>query len=251
MMTKFKKRFLCFVIALISVIYTVTPMSAIATENYANGGWAIVKDNTSVVNENGVHIGTVYAMEGVTVLSVNGTTAHIEYATSGNPKNGYVSTSSFYQSNLSSTSVAIVKTSCSTYYSPSTALYAGSVNNGELVVVIASNGSWDYIEYNTSKGRKRAYVRSSNLNWYNTTRNIPNFYQVTGHAEPMSVGARTTVYSGPSEKYKDIGYVLPTDKIYFYNAFWVNNGLDAMLYISYPASNNQTKYGYIYVRDFF
>lgn len=249
MATKFTKRFLCLALALVCVLSLIPAIPAMAAENYAGGGWAMMKYDTEVVDENGGHVGTVYALEGVTVLSISGNTAYIQYSTSGNPKKGYVSTSRFYRNEVNTTCVGTVNSSCSTYYSPSTALRAGSVSSGELVAVLASNGTWDYIEYNTTAGRKRAYVQHSKLTLYSNP-GLPNFYQVTGYAEPLGIGVDTTVYGGPSKKYAEIGTASAGDDVVIYERFFVNNGYDAMLYISYPTSNG-TKYGYIYVADYF
>lgn len=249
MAIKFTKRFLCLALALVCVLSLIPAIPAMAAENYASGGWAMVRNNTEVVDENGGHVGTVYALEGVTVLSVSGNTAYIQYSTSGTPKKGFVSTSSFFRDEVNTTCVATVKTSCSTYYSPSTAIYAGSVSSGELVAVLATNGTWDYIEYNTTQGRKRAYVQSSRLTRHSPP-NLPGFFHENAeYTQDMGVLARTTVYGGPSTKYAEIGYVDPGDAIVVYERFGVNHYLDAMLYISYPTSNG-TKYGYIFAADY-
>lgn len=250
MTKKLSIRFLCFVLTLVCVLSLIPSLPAMAAENYATGGWAMVRNNTEVVNENGGHVGTVYSLEGVTVLSISGNTAYIEYATSGTPKKGYVNTSCFYRNEVSTTCVGKANTSCSTYYSPSTALRAGSISSGELVAVLATNGTWDYIEYNTTSGRKRAYVQRSNLTLYSPPR-LPSFYHVNPeYPQNLSVLSRTTVYGGPSKRYAEIGYVDPGDNIVIFERFAVNNGLDAMVHVSYPATGGTTKYGYIYIADY-
>ena len=244
MVKKTSKRFIA--IALVfACILTLIPSST-ATAATDTSGWAMVKSNTTVKNSSGNSIGTVYALEGVTVLSISGDTAKIEYATSSGSKQGYISTSSFYYDNLSTTCVTKVKTSCNTYYAASTNLKAGSLSAGEYVTVLSTNGVYDYVEYNTTKGRKRAYVNKSNLCSYSDA-NIGSFYQDYYLFIPVTVSSRTTVYSGPSKQYATIGYVDPDDTIVYFKDFSVNSSNYKMLYIRYTA-NGHNKYGYIYVK---
>lgn len=246
-MTKsLSKRLLAVALAFVC-IFTIIPSSTVEAANNTSG-WAIVKNNTTVKNSAGNSIGTVYALEGVTVLSISGSKAKIEYSTASGAKQGYISTSSFYYNELSNSCVAKVKTSCSTYYAASTNLKAGSLSAGEYVAVLSSNGVYDYVEYNTTSGRKRAYVAKSNLT-YTTSGTILDHIQNRFTAYSMSVGSKTTVYSGPSKQYASIGYLNAGESCVWFTDFPVNSGDDAMLYIRYTASG-KNKYGYIYVKDF-
>lgn len=251
MTKKIRNRIFCALLAIFSVFTMIPSISAVAAENY-NGGWAMIKNTTTVVNSNGSVVGSVYALEGITVLRVSGNTAYIEYSVSGSPKRGYVNTSNFYREEISNTCVAKVTTSSTTYYSNNTSLAAGSVSAGEYLVVLAKEGSWVYVEYNTSDGkRKRAYMPYANISCYNRPSVFPDFYQTSStYIQHMSVGSQTKVYGGPSRLYAGIGYADPGDDITIYDRWFVNSGNDAMLYVSYPVGS-QIKYGYIFVSDYF
>ena len=247
-MTKSLLKRLLSVALAFAFIFTLLPSFPVEAAT-PKGGWAIVKNKTTVKNSSGNTIGSVYALEGVTVLSVSGNTAKIDYSTSSGAKQGYISTSSFYYDALSSTCAAKVTKSCSTYYAASTNLKAGSLSSGEYVAVLSTNGVYDYVEYNTTSGRKRAYVARTNLN-YITSGTLGDHMQNIYKADSMSVGSKTTVYSGPSKQYTAIGYLNAKESCVWFNYFPVNSGNDAMLYIRYTASGHN-KYGYIYVKDFY
>lgn len=225
---------------LFTFIITLIPFSKTDAAT-TKDGWAMVKSNTKVVNSSGTTVGTVYAYEGVTVLSISGNKAKIEYATSGKPKQGYVNTSCFKYNEVSSTCAATVKTSCSTYYAASTNLKAGSLSAGENVAVLSTNSVYDYVEYNTTSGRKRAYVEKKYLN-YSRDNYLVNFYQNTDLPIDYHTSSTKTVYGGPSKKYSTIGTVYPSDTIVKYRSFNVEG--TTMIYIRYTA-NGHNKYGYI------
>lgn len=89
-LTNIKKRFLALVLSIVSVVSLIPAVSASAAEMYSTGGWAIANEKSTVYDANGKSIGSVYAFEGFTVLEKSGTTLHIEYSTSGDPKEGYL-----------------------------------------------------------------------------------------------------------------------------------------------------------------
>ncbi len=252
-MTKLAKRFLCLGLAIICCLSLIPATLASAADDYSTGGWVMMRDDTEVLNADGSHKGKVYALEGVTLLSTSGSTAHIQYSTSNGAKDGYVSTSSYYDSMLYSSCVAVVKRNSNTYYSPSTELRAGSVNAGEIVAVIASdNSNWYYIEYNTTKGRKRAYIARSNITTYFEPTTLRNFYQVENPngVETIRCGD-TTVFGGPSTQYATIGSLYQGDEAKIYAIFMTKNRYDSMVYISYKTTEGKTKYGYIYIKDYY
>lgn len=232
-------RFLVVILTLVCAIIMIPSLKskAATTQN----GWAMVKSNTKVKDSSGNSIGTVYAYEGVTVLSISGSKAKIEYSTSGKPKQGYVDTSSFCHNEVATTCTATVKKSCSTYYAASTNLKAGSLSAGETVVVLYSNGVYDYVEYNTTSGRKRAYVQQTNLD-YPSKKNMNELPQDTFVGYKHKVNSTQTVYGGPSKQYAVIGSVNSSDNIRVFDIYKVGN--ITMLYIRYTA-NGHNKYGYI------
>lgn len=145
------------------------------------------------------------------------------------------------------TAVGRVTASSSTYYSPSTTHYAGSVSNGEYVAVLARTSSWSYIEYNISGGnRKRAYIPTSSLYCYsNDIRNC--FFQDNIMPSGIDISQERTVYAGPNPAtYPSIGKVTSSDNghVFAYAVFYSNTG-NQMYYIEYPTAKG-VKYGYIY-----
>ncbi len=246
MIKKFTKRILCSLLILLSVLSSFSAVPTMAAENY-NGGWAMVSSNQTVWNNTSSSksaIGTVYAHEGITVLSTSGNTAYIEYSTPNGAKRGYLINPSYYYNETSNTCVARVNSGTNTYYSNSTSsAYAGSVSTGEYVAVLAKEGSWAYVEYNTSLGRKRAYMPFNNLTCYNRPSYFPDFYQSGQEVISVSCSKTTTIYGGPSEQYATIGSVdsndgwMPAYKIYDING-------QTHYYIKYYVGS-QVKYGYL------
>lgn len=246
MFKKIKLRILGIVLAMTSIFTFVLPLNSYAV-NYFDGGWSMMHSTSAVVDDNGNHVGTVYAGEGVTVLFFSGNRAYIEYSASGAPKRGYVNYSSLLYTNTKfpGSCVGEITANSNTYYAPNTSLRAGSVNAGETVSVLARTGYWAYVEYNTSNAmRKRAFMPASNIVFYNAN-SLSGLYQNNGGSN-YPVSSNITVYSGPSNKYPTIGTIFASDngQVRSYGNFMGDNGR-TMLFVSYPASGS-TKYGYIY-----
>lgn len=247
MIRKIKTRILCSILTLISVLTIIPSAPTMAAENYADGGWNQMQSTTTVVDSNGSTVGTVYAGEGVTVLYLSGSKAYIEYSASNTAKRGFVNLSTLrYINKYNQTAVGRVTTSSTTYYSPATTYYAGSVNSGEYVAVLCKSGSWAYVEYNVSGGlRKRAFMPASNIEYYSSDIRSSFYHSTTGLIVPIS--SNVTVYSGPNgSTYSQAGTIYASDngQVYSYATFTDGSGR-SMLYVSYPAGNS-TKYGYIY-----
>lgn len=213
--TTIKKRFWAIVLALVTVLTILPVTKASAAENY-DGGWAFSKANHTVYGSasGGSAIGSI-GREGITVLSRSGSTYYIEYSTLNGPKRGYIINPDLDTSSLSSSCVAKVSTSCTTYYGNSSSLFntAGSVSVGEYVAVIDKMNEWAYIEYNTNSGkRKRGYVLFNNLYCYNRPGYFADFYPATGQKETINTKIQRKVYAGPNESYEEVGYIDDTDK---------------------------------------
>lgn len=169
----------------------------------------------------------------------------VEYSGTSSAKIGYIPSSALLYIREGG-AVAMVNTSSTTYFTPSTTFYAGSVSTGELVAVLAKKNGWAYVEYNVSNGlRKRAYILESNISLCSETALISSrFYQDYLYENiSVSTTSNTTVYSGPSEHYAVIGTIYPSDngsvKKYY---SWSTSG--TWHYVSYPAGGT-VKYGYI------
>lgn len=243
--TKKTKRFFAIALAIVCVFTLCQSFSMKVLASGNTSGWGMIRTNTDVLNASGNKIGTIYKNEGVTVLSdAGGGKYYVEYSTSSGAKRGYITSGSFRYLVTNKASSATVNTSCKTYYAASTNLLAGSLSKGETVAVLCSNGVYDYVEYNTTKGRKRAYVEKKYLNYSSA---LDPLYQEDPQYSPHSnytVPSNQVVYGGPSEQYTSIGSVNKGEVVTVIVNFRATGY--RMYYIKYTASGHN-KYGYIRV----
>lgn len=242
------KRLLAFALIILTVLGMIPVMGASAAESY-DGGWAFSKANHTVYSSatGGSAIGSI-GREGVTVLSKSGSTYYIEYSTSSGAKRGYVrniSSSNFDLSSLSSSCVAKVTTGYSLYYGPNTSTYAatgGSVGAGEYVAVIAKEGSWAYVEYNSASGRKRGYMPYANLACYNRPATFADFYMSnSAHSQQIPSGMKKDIYFGPNDNgsYGYVGYVDHSDSpVKEYYHYYYGNG-ETFHYVEYTVGGKK------------
>lgn len=220
----FKIRFMAFLLSVVSLVTAIPFGATVASAaEYYDGGWALALHDQEVFNEQActTHKGTVYLLEAVTVLKITGNVAKIEYSTSGGPKQGYVPVSSLYTDLVDNTCVADVTTSTNVYYGNSSSNYTscGSVSAGERVVVLAKNGNWVYIEYNTTQGRKRGYVLYNKLSCHNRPSYFPDLYTYDTSDDFQTYGAAGwKIFSGPSERYTQVGVIPSTG---YYSCYYV------------------------------
>lgn len=254
-MKSIKKKIITFVLSIATLI-TALPLGssvAFAADNY-DGGWALVRNSNGqeVFNESSLktHKGTVYAAEGVTVLKVSGNSAEIQYSTSGGPKKGFVPVSSLYTNLLAKTCVAKVSNSSKIYYGRSSSYSTcGSVSAGELVAILAKNGSWVYVEYNTTSGRKRGYMLYSNLSCYNRPGSFPDLYTYNN----KGIGTHhythgSKIYSGPSYQYTTVTTLKQTVDLVYYGSYSnpaFASGSVEYEYVEYVDSDGIRKSGFI------
>lgn len=190
--------------------------------------------------------GTIYKHEGFTILENTGSYMHVQYSTSGAAKDGYIfDLGSVYV--WPNSCLARITTSANVYYGQSEYIYerVGSVTAGEYVVVLARQFDWDYIEYNTSSGRKRGYIRNANLTRLNTPaveQDLPcNIYYPD---QVVNVSGNTTVYAGPTNIYYAVGSVGTSDNpLNYCNSFTVMGS--RYVYVEYSVSSGKLKSGYI------
>lgn len=166
-------------------------------------------------------VGTLYKHEGCTMIfhydfSENGKSYHVayvEYSTSSGTKRGYV-----YNQYLIfpfDTCVGVVNTNINVYGGPSESAYdsIGSLGSLEFVSILAKEGDNIYVEYNTASGRKRGYIKYSQVTAYNRPATFPDFYKngVAAHIIPQ----RCIVRGGPNSNYAELGAVNNEDVICF------------------------------------
>ena len=196
-------------------------------------------------------VGTLFKHEGCTFLFSynmgNNEVAFIEYATSSGTKRGYVY--SKYLKFPCETIVCVAKENIPVYGGPSSNTYAhfGTIYQNELMSLLAKESNWIYVEYNTTKGRKRGYVDWTKVDPrdYTSGTYFNDFYKTPSNSdchindESQSVA----VYGGPSTSYSKIGSV-NCENI---TCFWTNNDSYADLTcIEYVVSSTGLlKRGYI------
>lgn len=190
--------------------------------------------------------GYVYAHESFTILSKSGNVYHIQYSSSSGTKDGYLvgETINDFTSN---TCVASARANTTVYYGPDTGSYdaAGTVYSGEYVTVVGSNGTWDYIEYNTSAGRKRGYVLTSSLTSY--SRGSINGLSIYNFRSDyyVNVSSNRTIYGAPFSQSNPIGSVNSADNPIYYCAITGSSG-ESFCYVRYVNfSTGKYKTGYL------
>ncbi len=245
---KIRNRFLALVLSIVSVIGLIGPANvAHAAENYDGGiGYALAGKTVYSSSSLSSKIGSIYANEGMTILNVGSSYYYVEYSTANGAKKGYISKSSV-ATDLSNTCVAKVTRSATTYYGHNTGYYysSGSVSAGELVVILAKNDDWVYVEYNTNSGRKRAYMSYSALSCYNRPGIFPDLWPYNSPKFEVSTKSNFQVYSGPSNQYAKTEYVSSSVNVMtLYSGTIGNVRVDYIEYFpTYPS--NMKRSGYI------
>ena len=128
-------------------------------------------------------VGTLFKHEGCTMIFhydfVDGDrtyhVAFIEYSTSSGVKRGYVYNK--YLSFPCETCVAVMNEKATVYAGPNSNFASiGSISKGEFISIIAKESDDIYVEYNTTKGRKRGYIKYSQVTPYHRPSAFPDFY---------------------------------------------------------------------------
>lgn len=197
-------------------------------------------------------VGTLFKHEGCTMIFhydfVDGDrsyhVAYIEYSTSSGTKRGYV-----YNQYLSfpvETCVAVMKERADVYAGPNSNYASiGAIAGSEFVSIIAKEGDDIYVEYNTSGGRKRGYIKYSQVNPYNRPSVFPDFY--ADGVQAYILDERCVVYGGPNSNYSELGAVR-NEEVTCFNTNKSNNNEYTFEYtcIEYTVSSTgQRKRGYV------
>ena len=193
-------------------------------------------------------VGTLFKLEGCTFLfsyEFNGNNiAFIEYATSSGTKRGYVYAK--YLKFPCETIVCIAKENISVYGGPSNSDYArfGTIYQNELMSLLAKEGNWIYVEYNTTKGRKRGYVDWTKVNPrdYTAGTYFNDFYVAPSNSACHINDEVVSVYGGPNKNYANIGSVNCENV----TCFWTNDSIFDFTCIEYVVTaTGLLKRGYI------
>lgn len=161
-------------------------------------------------------VGTLFKHEGCTMIFhydfVDGDrtyhVAFIEYSTSSGVKRGYVYNK--YLSFPCETCVAVMNEKATVYAGPNSGFASiGSISKGEFISIIAKESNDIYVEYNTTNGRKRGYIKYSQVTPYHRPAVFPDFY--TNGTQSHIVDERVVVYGGPNSNYAELGAVRNED----------------------------------------
>lgn len=195
-------------------------------------------------------VGTLFAHEGCTMIyhydfedgNRRYHVAYIEYSTSSGTKRGYVYNQ--YLSFPCSTCVGVMRQRADVYAGPNSNYASiGAVAGSEFVSIIAKESDDVYIEYNTNGGRKRGYVKYSQITPYHRPASFPDFY--TNGTVSHIVDERCIVYGGPNSNYTQLGAVRNEEVICF-NTNNSNNYTFEYTCIEYTVSSTgQRKRGYV------
>ncbi len=240
-----KFRYFKVVLALLLLLSTFPFLIGNAAYNNCCGLAKAVFDNLPVYDSSIQSEGNIkdyiFPNETFTILCKDGNSYFISYSTANGPTLGYVFTGFMFDTY--STCMGIVTSYSSVYYGPDTTTYgrSGSVNSGEYVAILASESNWYFIEYDTSNGRKRAYVPAQNVSiQYAEDSNIPLFGNVCGE---LTISSKINVRQGPSTLYSVYGSVSnqKADLLKVEDDFY---------YIRYSLNSGKLKTGYIAISDY-
>lgn len=240
-----KFRYFKVVLALLLLLSTFPFLIGNAAYNNCCGLAKAVFDNLPVYDSSIQSEGNIkdyiFPNETFTILCKDGNSYFISYSTANGPTLGYVFTGFMFDTY--STCMGIVTSYSSVYYGPDTTTYerSGSVNSGEYVAILASESNWYFIEYDTSNGRKRAYVPAQNVSiQYAEDSNIPLFGNVCGG---LTISSKINVRQGPSTLYSVYGSVSnqKADLLKVEDDFY---------YIRYSLNSGKLKTGYIAISDY-
>ena len=240
-----KFRYFKVVLALLLLLSTFPFLIGNAAYNNCCGLAKAVFDNLPVfdscIQSEGNIKDYIFPNETFTILCKDGNSYFISYSTANGPTLGYVFTGFMFDTY--STCMGIVTSYSSVYYGPDTTTYerSGSVNSGEYVAILASESNWYFIEYDTSNGRKRAYVPAQNVSiQYAEDSNIPLFGNVCGE---LTISSKINVRQGPSTLYSVYGSVSnqKADLLKVEDDFY---------YIRYSLNSGKLKTGYIAISDY-
>lgn len=240
-----KFRYFKVVLALLLLLSTFPFLIGNAAYNNCCGLAKAVFDNLPVYDSSIQSEGNIkdyiFPNETFTILCKDGNSYFISYSTANGPTLGYVFTGFMFDTY--STCMGIVTSYSSVYYGPDTTTYerSGSVNSGEYIAILASESNWYFIEYDTSNGRKRAYVPAQNVSiQYAEDSNIPLFGNVCGE---LTISSKINVRQGPSTLYSVYGSVSnqKADLLKVEDDFY---------YIRYSLNSGKLKTGYIAISDY-
>lgn len=176
----------------------------------------------------------------------------IEYSSPDGMKSGYIKNPPITFFKRSGTTISTIKSNVDVYYgkSPSEFQLAGKVYEGENVVVLSQYGGWAYIEYNTTKGRKRGFIDPSFLGKYVGTTSEENWPFIrNGKGVLQYIEGDHIIYSGPYTTYSVEGKVFDGELVTIHQMNSDSNGYSSIFITYNTPGTNQLKSGYIVYRN--
>ena len=195
--------------------------------------------------------GVINLEEYVAVIEKNDTFAFVEYNTKSGRKRAYIQLSKLQILNTTTTIPDItitgayvatrMRSDTDVYGGPSDVNYAkiGSVDSDESVGVINKENGWFYIQYYTSNGPKRGYVKCSMVYSDGYISDKVDEKSGTYYGNNNSSYTNANIYAGPSETYATIGSVFGYEGL---TQFTLQE--NSFYFIEYSTSSG-TKRGYI------
>ena len=218
-------------------VSTVSNISGTIDEAHFSGGYNYSDSELTVKScylfDYAINSGTIYSGEGFTELQKyyedGKYVSLVEFSTPSGTKRGFVNSSNLHISPVDST-VARVKADSSPAYSGTDSSYVklGGVYKNEFVAVLAVDNGYAFVEYNTTSGRKRGYVRYSDLSNYC----VRSYSKNLTHQSLKKSTKELTVYGGPNSDYASIGTIfnqeivsfIDTERNYSYIEYTTSNG---------------------------
>lgn len=225
-------------------VSTVSNISGTIDEAHFSGGYNYSDSELTVKScylfDYAINSGTIYSGEGFTELQKyyedGKYVSLVEFSTPSGTKRGFVNSSNLHISPVDST-VARVKAGSSPAYAGTDSSYVklGGVYKNEFVAVLAvDNNGYAFVEYNTTSGRKRGYVRYSDLSNYC----VRSYSKNLTHQSLKKSTKELTVYGGPNSDYASIGTIFNQEVVSFID---IERNYS---YIEYTTSNG-AKRGYV------
>lgn len=224
-------------------IETVSNVSGPVYEEIFEGGFKYCNSKLTVKStylfDYSVNSGTIYAGEGFTELdcyNINGSIVSlVEFSTPSGTKRGFVDTSNLVAPEYGSSVARVIASSAPAYSGPdSSYVKLGGVYKDEYVSILASEEDFFFVEYNTKSGRKRGYIKCSNLeNCY-----IRTYSNFENHNSLKKATEELIVYGGPNANYANIGTIFNQEIISYLSVE------KEFSYIEYTTSNG-AKRGYV------
>ncbi|MGN0524093.1 MAG: SH3 domain-containing protein [Eubacterium sp.] len=219
-------------------VSTVSSVSGTIDESDFTGGHNYSDSELTVKScylfDNAINSGTIYSGEGFTELQryyEDGKyISLVEFSTPSGTKRGFVNSSSMHISTVNNSTVARVIADSSPAYAGTDSSYVklGGVYKNEFVAVLAVSNGYAFVEYNTTSGRKRGYVRYSDLSNYC----VRSYSKNLTHQSLKKATKELTVYGGPNSDYASIGTIfnqevvsfIDTERNYSYIEYTTSNG---------------------------